>query len=328
MSAPSDPSPARFVHRSSSWRWYARDLLTAALALSLVLSGATGCKNRRRDRTPLLGDLNPPRDAADWESRFAVAFDDSYTPTSINLQGRAPNDVLDQQLFQARLGHAALILLVRVEQVWGRGRYQARQKQFVEVQVGEVLMGSLPKDAPDRLMIEVDSTDELPGALKGEIMLLFVRWDAKAEPPYHHHLMPADEELVALINAMVEHAKAEGVLDKQGEETTGSKRKRGKKGKRGKKSAGKGGNEKGNKRGAPDEPVDDSQPIDGGTPILYEPGDPSSDAAAAGSESPEVQPDAGTGLQDLGGEPTAPPPSEGSSPQPSGQGAIHVSPPG
>ncbi|NJK31095.1 MAG: hypothetical protein HC927_01055 [Deltaproteobacteria bacterium] len=285
----------------------------------LTAASLAGCKskNRRRDRTPTLGDLNPPRDAPDWESRFNVAFDDSYTPTSLNLQGRAPNDVLDQQLFQARLGHAALVLLVRVEQVWGRGRYQGRQKQFVEVLVGETLLGSLPKDAPDRLLVEIDSIDELPGALKGEIMLLFVRWDSESEPPYHHHLMPADDDVVALIKAMVEHAKAEGVLDKQGEET-GGKRGKGKRGKRGQNEGGKrkAGKKKKDKRGGgPVEPVDDSNPGgSSGTPILFESsgGDPG--AGDGEYTPPSVQPDDSTGLQDLGGEPKPEEPASGDAP--------------
>lgn len=204
--------------------------MVALLALALVV--CVGCKNRRKGAATL-AELSPPRDAPAWESRYAVAFDDSYTPTAVNLQGRAPNDVLDQQLFQSRLGHAAIVVLVRVEQVWGKGRYQGRQSQYLELEVGEVLLGTLPKGAPELLMLEVDSIDELPGTLKDEVMLLFLRWDAESEPPFHHHLMPADEELVALIKAMVKHAQAEGVLDAKGDEKKGNKRRRGRKNRRG-----------------------------------------------------------------------------------------------
>lgn|GEM_PF-4884461 len=240
----------------------------------------------------------PPRDAEPWESRFAVAFDDSYTPTDVNLQGRAPNDVLDQQLFQARLGHAALVILVRVDQVWGKGRYEGRQDQFVELEVGEVLMGSLPKEAPERLMVEVQSIDELPGALRGEVMLLFLRWDEEFAPPYHHHLMPADEELIALIKAMVEHAQGEGVLNADGGES--------KKGRRGRKTKAKRGNRRkrrGREGSGPKEPVDDPG-VSGGTPIAAPVGTaiPSDTHEAprdqTGADAP--QPDASTGLQDLG----------------------------
>ncbi len=36
----------------------------------------SGCKNRRRDKAGYIGELVPPKDAADWEARFAVAYDD------------------------------------------------------------------------------------------------------------------------------------------------------------------------------------------------------------------------------------------------------------
>jgi hypothetical protein len=270
--------------------------LLVLLGLCLVV-GASGCKNRRDKKGGTLSELRPPKGAEAWESRYAVAFDDSYTPTSINLQGRAPNDVLDQQLFQARLGYAAVVALVSVEQVWGRGRYQGRQSQFVEVELGETLFGNLPKDAPERLMLEVDSTDELPGALKGEIMLLFLRWDGESEPPYHHHLMPADDELVALIKAMVKHAQDEGVLNAKGDES-----KKGRKGKRGRKGKGKG------RKGGPDElefdPGTDKR--SGGKPISGDDAIPAPEPGAhsAPDEPPPPdgpQPDESTGLQDLGG---------------------------
>lgn len=267
-----------------------RRSIVALLALALLVG--TGCKNRHKGAATL-AELSPPKDAPAWESRFAVAFDDSYTPTSVNLQGRAPNDVLDQQLFQARLGHAAIVLLVRVEQVWGKGRYQGRQNQFVELEIGEVLLGILPKDAPEQLMLEVDSIDELPGSLKDEVMLLFVRWDAESEPPFHHHLMPADEELVALIKAMVKHAQAEGVLDAKGDEKKGNKRRRGRK------------NRKDAQR---DDDVGPSEPTNSGSsgaPI----GDPSTlpGGGVAPDEPPPSgpEPDSSTGLDKLGDEPDA-----------------------
>jgi hypothetical protein len=198
--------------------------------LALLGLGVLGGCKHRREQAGMLSELSPPKDVEAWESRFAVAFDDSYTPTAVNMQGRAPNDVTDQQLFQARIGYAQVVVLVRVEQVWGKGRYQGRQDQFLELELGEVLLGSLPKDAPEQVMIEVSSSDELPGSLKDEMMLLFLRWDPETEPPYHHHLMPADDELVALINAMVKHAQAEGVLNAKGDEASEGQRKR--KGKR------------------------------------------------------------------------------------------------
>ncbi|WP_146155470.1 hypothetical protein [Enhygromyxa salina] len=262
--------------------------LAAALALSFA---GGGCKNRNKGGT--ISELTPPKDAPAWESRYAVAFDDAYTATAVNLQGRAPNDVLDQQLFQARLGHAAIVMLVRVEQVWGRGRYQGRQDQFLEVEVGEYLLGNLAKDAPERLMIEVSSIDELPGSLKGEIMLLFLRWDAESEPPFHHHLMPADEELVALIKAMVKHAQDEGVLNAKGDENTkpGKGKRKRRRDRKAKKEA----------EGAPSEAVDDGP--------TESPAQQGEAVPIAGGEAPDEapppsgpRPDDSTGLQNLGGD--------------------------
>jgi hypothetical protein len=269
--------------------------LLALLGLSLV--GSSGCKNRRDKKGGTLSELRPPKDAEPWESGYAIAFDDSYTPTSINLQGRAPNDVRDQQLFQARLGYAAVVVLVQVEQVWGRGRHQGRQAQFIEIEVGETLFGTLPKDAPERLMLEVDGSDELPGALKGEVMLLFLAWDSESEPPYHHHLMPADEDVVALIKAMVKHAQDEGVLNAKGDEAKGRQGKKGRKGK------GKGKGRKGKQDEFDFDPGTDKR--SGGKPIGNEDAIPAPEPGAhsAPDQPPPPdgpQPDASTGLQNLG----------------------------
>ncbi len=172
--------------------------------------------------------LEPPRDAPPWESAYADAFNDDYTRQSLRLEGRAPHDVLDQQLFAARLGHAHVVALVEVRQVWGRGRYQGSQNQYVTVRIDEVLMGEIPKLTDDEVLIQVDSHDELPGTLQGQSMLMFVRWAPGESPPFHHHLMPADDDIVAFIHAMVEHAQAEGVLDAKGgiRRTPRTKRKR------------------------------------------------------------------------------------------------------
>jgi hypothetical protein len=268
--------------------------LVALLGVCLV-GGSGGCKNRRDKNGGTLSELRPPKDAEPWESRYVVAFDDSYTPTSINLQGRAPNDVLDQQLFQARLGYAAVVALVKVEQVWGRGRYQGRHAQFVEIEVGETLFGSLPKDAPERLMLEVEGTDELPGALKDEIMLLFLRWDGESEPPFHHHLMPADEELVALIKAMVKHAQEEGVLNAKGDESKG-----GRKGKKGRKGKGRKGKQDELEFDPGTDKRSGGKAISGDADAAPAP-EPGAHSAPDEPPPPEgPQPDASTGLQDLG----------------------------
>ncbi len=199
-----------------------RSLAAAAvLAALLGLGAAGGCKSKSNR-----GELSPPDDAAAWEERYAVAFDDDYTAAGLELRGRAPHDVLDQRLFGARLGHADLVLLVTVDQVWGRGRYQGRKAQYLDVELGEVLYGSLPKGTRAQQLLTIDGEDELPGALQGQNLVLFLRWAPGAKPPYHHHLMPANEAIVAYIRSLVRHARQEGALDGSRK----GKRKRGRRG--------------------------------------------------------------------------------------------------
>lgn len=182
-----------------------------ALGLLVGLGLAGGCKSRSST-----GELTPPNDAAQWETRFADTFDDDFTPQSINLRGRAPHDVRDQRLLAARLGHADVIAAVEVLQVWGRGRYQGRQEQFVEVEIEQLLMGELVKGTSDRQFVLVRAEDELPGVLQGQALLLFLHWAPGQAPPYHHHLMPVEPEAMAYLAAVIEHAKGEGVLDADG----------------------------------------------------------------------------------------------------------------
>lgn len=193
-------------------------MLLVLVALMLVV----GCKNRRNKT----GELVPPNNADVWEGRYAVAFDDDYTRYKINMTGRAPNDRADQLLFHSRMGHANYVGLVRVEQVWGKGRHQGKQTQFLDVELGEALMGQLNKEADERQLLELESEDELPGSLRGEVMILFLRWAPGENPPYHHHLMPADADSLALIKAMVAHAQDEGVLSRSGRENAKGKRRR------------------------------------------------------------------------------------------------------
>ncbi|MBX7083938.1 MAG: hypothetical protein K1X88_32320 [Nannocystaceae bacterium] len=204
------------------------------LAGALLLGAAGGCKSKSNR-----GELTPPDDAPAWEERYAVAFDDDYTAAGLELRGRAPHDVLDQRLFGARLGHADLVILVTVDQVWGRGRYQGRKAQYLDVELGEVLYGSLPKGTRAQQLLRIDGEDDLPGALQGQPLVLFVRWAPGAKPPYHHHLMPADDAIVAYIRSLVRHARQEGALDGQ------------RKGKRKRKAA---------RRGAADEDAGDGAP--------------------------------------------------------------------
>lgn len=162
------------------------------------------------------GELLPPDDAPAWENRFGVAYDDAYTRQPINLVGRAPHDVRDQQLFAARLGHAAIVAKVSVDQVWARGRYEGDQNQYLDITIQRVLMGELPKNTAEEQSLEVRAHEELTAELQDQEMILFVRWAPGAKPPFHHHLMPSDPELEGYIEAFVEHAQAEGVLDASG----------------------------------------------------------------------------------------------------------------
>jgi hypothetical protein len=198
--------------------------LTWWLLVLVPLLVLESCKGRNPS-----GELFPPSGAPEWESRFAVAYGDTYTREPISLEGRAPNDVLDQRLFAARLGHADLVALVRVEQVWGRGRFQGRPEQFLDVTIGDMLIGELPGSASEEQLIMVRSDDDLPGSLQGEVMILFLRWAPGDDPPYHHHLMPADDEMVGRIRGMVKHAKKEGVMTLRGKERKGAKRRQARK---------------------------------------------------------------------------------------------------
>lgn len=216
--------------------------IVARLALvALCASAIAGCKSRSNR-----GDLTPPDDAPSWEERFAVAFDDDYTDADLELRGRAPHDVLDQRLFAARLGHAAIVALVEVEQVWGRGRYQGRHAQYLDVELGDVLFGELPKGVRMSQMLRLRGEDDVPADLQGQRLVLFLRWAPGADPQYHHHLMPANDDIVAYIRALVTHAREEGALD------TGRKGKR-----RSKRRRARGG---GDGADAPEPPSDGAPP--------------------------------------------------------------------
>lgn len=190
--------------------------------VALMGLGEVACKHG-----PKTGELTPPGDAPAWENRYGVAFDDAYTREPINLVGRAPHDVLDQRLFGARLGHAALVAKVSVEQVWGRGRHEGDQDQYLDVRIEDVLLGELPKNTNEQQLLPVRANNELSADLQGESMILFVRWAPGAKPPFHHHLMPSDAGLEGYIEALVEHAQSEGTLDASGRATTDTKRRRG-----------------------------------------------------------------------------------------------------
>lgn len=184
------------------WRW------ALALTLGLGLAASTGCA-RRSAR----GDLAPPPDAGAWDAVHDITFDDHYTETPLQLSGRAPGDVVDQRRLAQRLGYADLVLLVIVEQVWSRGLYGSEPRQRLDVKLGKLLLGLLPKGTRDQQVLELRGGEPLPATLTGRVMLLFVRWAPGEGPGYHHHLMPADENVVEWIEAMTRHARKLGKLD-------------------------------------------------------------------------------------------------------------------
>lgn len=169
------------------------------------------------------GELRPPDGARAWDSRLDALFDDRFTPTPVALTGRAPGDVLDQRRFSQRLGYADLIVLVKVEQVWSRTLFGGQPQQRVEVTLGRVLRGRLPRKTDPGQVLVLRGAEELPTAAVGRVMLLFVAWAPGEVPAYHHHFMPADDDAVALIEAMVRHARSAGQLD---EGPTGKRRRR------------------------------------------------------------------------------------------------------
>lgn len=178
----------------------------AALAVSLALVQA-GCARGGR------GELTPPAGAPQWDPLFDVVFDDHYTAIPVQLTGRAPGDVIDQKRFAQRLGHADLVMLVTVDQVWSRGLYAGAPQQRANVKLGQVLRGELARGVRDEQVLELRGGDALPAELGGQVMLLFLRWAPGEGAGFHHHLMRADEDVLTLIEAMVRHAREAGQLD-------------------------------------------------------------------------------------------------------------------
>ena len=180
----------------------------SAISVAALVVAAPGCA-RRHAR----GDLSPPTNAAAWDSRFDLIFDDYYTQTPLELSGRAPGDVIDQQRLAQRLGFADIVALVTVDQVWSRALHDGVPRQRLDVAIDRVLLGALPKGTRTDQLLELRGGDELPAGLTGRVMLMFVRWAPGDGPGYHHHLMPADDNVLDWANAMIRHARALGKLD-------------------------------------------------------------------------------------------------------------------
>ena len=184
---------------------------TAALALLTLASVTPACKD------PVgTGELSSPADAEAFESKYRKAFDDDFTGQAVQLEGRAPNDVLDQQLFAERLGFSNVLATVKVKEVFGKGRYQGRQDQYVAIEIQDILMGSLPDETEAEQLLVIKGEDTMPTNLSDTTLLMFVRWAPEETPSYHHHLMPADDALLEIIGAMIADAKDQGYLEADG----------------------------------------------------------------------------------------------------------------
>lgn len=182
-----------------------------SLGLLCLSLAAVGCKKSDLN----YGSLKAPSSAEPFESRFSVAFDDGYTSAPPKIEGRAPNDIADQRLLHARLGHADLVMLVRVEHIWEKGFKGGAKRQFLEIRLGDVLYGDIDPSVNAQQLVPVLG-DSVPAGLEGERLLMFVRWAPGEEPSFHHHLGPAEPEVVNMIQAMVKHARKEGVLGASG----------------------------------------------------------------------------------------------------------------
>ena len=139
----------------------------AALAVSLVM---VGCARSRAG-----GELMPPAGSPAWDSRFDLVFDDHYTAIPVQLTGRAPGDVIDQKRFAQRLGHADLVVLVTVDQIWSRGLYASTPQQRASVTLGQVLHGELARGVRREPVLELRGVDALPAVLGGKARLLLLR---------------------------------------------------------------------------------------------------------------------------------------------------------
>jgi len=171
---------------------------------------AAGCMGRSA------GGLTPPAGAPEWEREHDAAFDDGLTQEPVPLEGRAPNDVLDQRLFAQRLGFSDVVALVEVRQIYAKRRSLGRAEQFVRIEIVEILMGRLLPGTQMEHELEVSVEDALPAALSGQRLLLFLRWAPGERPPYRHHLTVAQPPTLAFVRALIEHAKDAGVLTDRG----------------------------------------------------------------------------------------------------------------
>jgi len=194
----------------------ARDPRASLRAAALL--GLLGCTaGLACGRTVADGRLAPPPGwsaSEPWSQELEAAFDDGFTPTPPQLEGRAPHDVRDQGLLRERLGRADLVLLGTAVQSRARGRYRGALASEIDVRVERVVLGERPKGLADEQTLAV-AGEELPA--QGARVLVFVRWrDEDPDRPFRLHVMPATPEVVAWVDAMVASAEEAGVLRSDG----------------------------------------------------------------------------------------------------------------
>ncbi|TPV94751.1 MAG: hypothetical protein B7733_13550 [Myxococcales bacterium FL481] len=190
--------------RNALLRVWAPSRRVAPWLMGVGVGIGVACRHGDADRA-----LAPPPEAQEWLPALAELFDDGITVAPLRFDGRAPNDVLDQRLFHRRLGHSDLVALVRVEQVWGRGRHQGSPTQYIDVTFQEIMVGALPKDTARRHMLEIVSAVDVPSSLPGQPLLLFLRWAPSHKRPYHYHVVSAHDDAVASVEAAVDHARSQ-----------------------------------------------------------------------------------------------------------------------
>ena len=108
--------------------------LNDSCRIAVVSPGFLSCFRWFPDRFLLQVRVDYP--ARDAELEILQLVRDNRLQDRPLEAGSGPH-ISREQLFQARLGHADIVMLVRVEQVWGKGRYQGRQDQFLEIEQRE-----------------------------------------------------------------------------------------------------------------------------------------------------------------------------------------------
>ena len=75
-----------------------------------------------------------------------------------------------------------------------------------------MLLGELPKKTRPHQELPVETRTGLPPTMQDGTYVLFLRWAPGDTPDFHHHMLVATDEVVETIDAMVQHARADGQL--------------------------------------------------------------------------------------------------------------------